>query len=251
MTKNETELIIRQLQVTNNYVGALPVVKRAWYRRWIMSAALAAAFSVAAWAQTQLATVFGTIADSSGAVIPNASVTIISQGIGLKRSALTDTAGEYRFAGLPTGNYSLRIEKTGFQSQVREGFEVTPAAEVMINSQLAIGALSQQTTLSGNIAAIDNTTSTINELVPEQSLTEQPLDNRVLYSAFATKLCRTSKSDGPRLPLRSALKVWKFTVGAEAYNPFNHPNFGVPSNTQSASSFGGNGDAVFKDAAGD
>jgi hypothetical protein len=43
----------------------------------------------------------------------------------------------------------------------------------------------------------------------------------------------------------------KLTVGVEAYNLFNHPNFGVPSNTQSAFSLGGNGDAVFKDAAGD
>jgi hypothetical protein len=37
----------------------------------------------------------------------------------------------------------------------------------------------------------------------------------------------------------------------EAYNLFNHPNFGVPSNTQNPLSLGGNGDAVFKDAAGD
>jgi hypothetical protein len=44
---------------------------------------------------------------------------------------------------------------------------------------------------------------------------------------------------------------WKIMVGVEAYNVFNRPNFGVPSNTQSAFSFGGNGDAVFKDAAGD
>ncbi|MGB0064057.1 MAG: hypothetical protein WBP85_06380, partial [Terracidiphilus sp.] len=43
----------------------------------------------------------------------------------------------------------------------------------------------------------------------------------------------------------------KLTIGVEAYNLFNHPNFGVPSNTQSALSLGGNGDAVFKDAAGD
>jgi hypothetical protein len=40
------------------------------------------------------------------------------------------------------------------------------------------------------------------------------------------------------------------TVGVEAYNLFNRPNFGVPSNTQSPLSLGGNGDAVFKDAAG-
>ena len=42
----------------------------------------------------------------------------------------------------------------------------------------------------------------------------------------------------------------KVTVGVEAYNLFNHPNFGVPSNTQSPLALGGNGDAVFKDAAG-
>ena len=44
---------------------------------------------------------------------------------------------------------------------------------------------------------------------------------------------------------------WKIKVGVEVYNLFNHPNFGVPSNTQSALAMGGNGDAVFKDAAGD
>ena len=160
MTKNETELIIRRAQVRNNYVGAPPGAKRASYRPCILAAALAALFSVGAWSQTQLATVSGTITDPSGAVVPGVSVTIVSQGTGLKRSVLTDTAGEYRFAGLPTGNYSLRIEKTGFQSQVREGVELTSAAEVTINSQLAIGDLSQQTTVSANAAGIDSTTST-------------------------------------------------------------------------------------------
>src|SRR5262249_52514323 len=42
----------------------------------------------------------------------------------------------------------------------------------------------------------------------------------------------------------------KITLGAEAYNLFNHPNFAVPSNTQSPLTLGGNGDAVFKDVAG-
>ena len=154
---------------------------RPWFRPCIP--ALAALFSVVAWAQTQLATVFGNITDPSGAVVPGVSVTIVSQGTGLKRSVLTDTAGEYRFAGLPTGNYSLRIEKPGFHSQVREGVELTSAVEVMINSQLAIGDISQQTTVSANAAGIDNTTSTVNGLLQGQSLTELPLDNRDLFSA--------------------------------------------------------------------
>ena len=124
MPKNETELIIRRPEVTNNYVGAAPGAKRASYRPCILAAALAALFSVCAWSQTQLATVFGAITNPSGAVVPGVSITIVSQGTGLKRSVLTDTAGEYRFAGLPTGNYSLRLEKTGFLNlQIREGVE--------------------------------------------------------------------------------------------------------------------------------
>ena len=109
MTKNETELIVMRAQVTNNYVGAPPVAKRASYRPCILAAALAALSSVGAWSQTQLATVSGAITDPSGAVVPGVSVTIVSQGTGLKRSALTDSAGEYSFAGLPFEWYVVCI----------------------------------------------------------------------------------------------------------------------------------------------
>ena len=156
--------------------GSLKSIPRAeelrqrWYRPCTLSAALALIFSVGAWAQTQSATISGTISDPSGAVVPGVSVTVVSQGTGLKRSVVTGTAGEYRFAGLPTGTYSLRLEKPGFQSQVREGVELNSAAEVMVNAQLAIGDLSQQANVSANVAAIDSTTSTSAGLLPEQSL---------------------------------------------------------------------------------
>src|ERR1700722_6968656 len=185
MMKNETESMIRLAQVTKNYIGAPPGANRASYRPYTLAAILAAVFSISTWAQTQLATVSGIITDPSGAVVPGVSITISSQGTGLKRSALTATAGGYRFAGLPTGTYSLRIEKPGFQPQIRGGVELNSAAEVTINSQLAIGDLSQQATVSANVAGIDNTTSTIDELLPEQSLTELPLDTPGLFSAVA------------------------------------------------------------------
>jgi Carboxypeptidase regulatory-like domain/TonB-dependent Receptor Plug Domain len=156
---------------------------RPLYRASILSSLLAVLLSVGAWSQTQLAAVSGAITDPSGAVVPGVNVTVVSQGTGLKRSVLTDTAGEYRFAGLPIGNYSLRIEKAGFQSQVREGVGLNSAVEVTINSQLAIGDIAQQTTVSANAAGIDSTTSTSAGLLPEQSLTELPLDNRDLFSA--------------------------------------------------------------------
>ena len=181
---------------------APPGAKHASHRPCVLTVALVAIFSISAWSQTQLATVSGTITDPSGAVVPGVAVTIVSQGTGLRRSAVTDTAGEFRFAGLPIGNYSLRMEKTGFQSQIRQGVDLTSAAEVMINSQLAIGDLSQHTTVSANIAGIDNTTTTVNGALPEQGLTELP-------STTAIFLVRLPWSEvsllTPAMPLRCFL----------------------------------------------
>jgi Carboxypeptidase regulatory-like domain len=101
----------------------------------------------------------------------------------LKRRVLTDTAGDYRLAGLPTGIYSLQIEKTGFQSQIREGVALVSAPELIVNFSLTIGGLRQQVTVNANASGIDSTTSTVSGLVAEPSLTELPLNNRDLFSA--------------------------------------------------------------------
>src|SRR5580692_8353324 len=141
--------------------------------------------AICAWSQTQLATLSGTITDPSGAVVPGVSVTIVGQGTGLNRSVLTNTAGEYRFAGVPTGDYSVRVEKTGFQTQVREGVALVPASGLIINFSLTIGDLRQQVTVNANASGIDSTSSTVSGLVAERSLTKLPLDNRDLFSAVA------------------------------------------------------------------
>ena len=154
-------------------------------RAWILLVLSLALLPTFGRSQTQLATLSGTVTDPSGAVIPGASITIVSQGTGLKRSALTDTAGEYRFAGLPTGDYSLRIEKTGFQSQIHAGVELNSASEVVINSQLAIGVMSEQTTVNANASGIDSTTSIVSGFIAEPSLANLPLNNQDLFSAVA------------------------------------------------------------------
>src|SRR5258708_13391287 len=90
------------------------------YGPCILLALLFAVFSACAWSQTQLVTISGAITDPSGAVIPEAAVTIANQSTGLKREVLSGKAGEYRFAGLPRGSYPLRLGKQGFQIQARE-----------------------------------------------------------------------------------------------------------------------------------
>ena len=149
----------------------------------ILLSLLVGLFSVSGWSQTQLATVFGIISDPSGAVIQGATVTISNVDNGLRRDTKTDVAGRYSVAGLPTGTYAVRIEKPGFNIQVRDGLILSSASEVMISVSLAIADRPEQVTVSANGNGIDNTTSIVGGLVPERSLAELPLEGRDLFNA--------------------------------------------------------------------
>jgi hypothetical protein len=101
----------------------------------------------------------------------------------LKRTTFTDMAGDYQLAGLPTGNYALRGEKEGFQTQLREVVELTSDSEVTINLALAIGARREQVAVRANAAALDNTTSTVRGVLTQHSLIELPINGRDLFNA--------------------------------------------------------------------
>lgn len=149
----------------------------------VMSILLLFVFSAYAWPQTEVATVFGTVTDPTGAVITGAQVTILNQSIGLKRESSTDSTGQYHIAGLPTGNYAVRVQKEGFQTQVREGITLTSASSLTMNFSLSVGTHPQELTVSGNVNEIDSTTSTISGFVADQALTDLPLNSRDLFKA--------------------------------------------------------------------
>ena len=98
------------------------------HRQYILFALSLAVYSAPVGAQTQLATVFGTITDSTGAVITEAYVTVSSINTGLKRAGLTDIKGQYHLAGLPPGMYTVCAEKEKFQTQTLEGIALSSGA---------------------------------------------------------------------------------------------------------------------------
>ena len=134
-------------------------------------------------AQTQLGTLFGTVTDTSGAVVPGAEVSIENVSTGLKRDGHTDKMGEYQLVGLPAGRYTLRMQKEGFQAEVREGIALSPGAVLGINLSLVVGKLSVHVTVEAGVPGADTTTSTMQGMIAERSLTELPLDDRDLFKA--------------------------------------------------------------------
>src|ERR1700739_505365 len=142
---------------------------------------LAALISAPAWAQTQLGALFGTITDTSGAVVPGAEVSVENVSTGLKRDGRTDKTGEYQLVGLPTGRYTLRVEKEGFQTEVREGIALSPGAAIGINLSLVVGRLSVHVTVEASVSRLDTSTTAIGGMIAERSLTALPLDGRDLF----------------------------------------------------------------------
>src|SRR6201982_1066870 len=161
---------------------------------------LAALIAAPAWPQTQLGTLFGTVTDTSGAVVPGADVSVENASTGLKRDGRTDKSGEYRLVGLPTGSYTLRVEKEGFQTEVREGIALSPGAAIGINLSLVVGRVSVHVTVEADVPSVDSITTTVGGVIAERSLTALPLDGRDLFkAAILVPGVASTPSSGPSL----------------------------------------------------
>src|SRR4051812_41624795 len=93
------------------------------YMRYLRLIALGLITATSIYAQVTTATVYGVVRDSSGAVLPGASVTATNQGTNLMRDVISDERGEFAIPALPAGRYTLKIELPGFKGYTNQGLE--------------------------------------------------------------------------------------------------------------------------------
>src|SRR5262245_45040374 len=74
--------------------------------------------------QANLGNITGTVTDSSGAVVPNVTVTARAKSTGAERQTLASAEGVYLFTALPIGEYEIRVQLTGFKTAVLESVRV-------------------------------------------------------------------------------------------------------------------------------
>src|SRR5437763_3188092 len=102
-------------------------------------------FTFAIQAQSVTGSISGTVTDSAGGVIPNASVTIIHEQTGDSRNVITNEEGRFLFSAVQPGIYSVKIEHKGFQTLKRTNATLTA------NENLAIGEIALT---AGNVSEI-------------------------------------------------------------------------------------------------
>src|SRR5438034_7161626 len=107
-------------------------------------------------AQTIKASVTGVVKDSSGAVLPGVTVEVSSPAlIEGARTAVTDGGGQYNIVDLRPGEYTVTFTLTGFRTVRREGIKLPTSFTATVNADMAVGALEEALTVTGESPLVD------------------------------------------------------------------------------------------------
>src|SRR5690242_5612751 len=138
----------------------------------------AALFVTSAFAQVTTASFYGTVTDSSGAVVPNARVTLIHEGTAATASRLTSVTGEFGFDFLHVGPYTLRIEAEGFKRFESKNIALNAGQSVRETFSLEVGALTDTVSVEGVAPLVSTASSEQSQTFETQQVTELPLSRR-------------------------------------------------------------------------
>ena len=145
----------------------------------VLAVALALGWSVApvqprVYAQETTGGIQGTVKDPSGAVVPNAMVTVTTPTLVGSKELVTDAAGYFRFANLPPGSYQIVVKANGFDTLKREGVVLEVGHLPTLSLSLSVGSVNTVVEVKTEGPMIDETTNTTLTNIPEETLQNIP-----------------------------------------------------------------------------
>jgi outer membrane receptor protein involved in Fe transport len=121
----------------------------------------------------------GLVSDAQGAILPGVTVTATSPALIGGQSTVTQPDGKFLFPALPTGQYKLLFELSGFQKLVRENINVALGQTISVDAQLPLASLTESVTVTGASPVIDVTTTKVGTSLKGDALTAVPTSTDV------------------------------------------------------------------------
>jgi hypothetical protein len=134
--------------------------------------------SLPAWAQSNQASLTGTVKDTSGAVVPETVVTATNVATSIKVSSKSDSSGNYQIVDLPPAVYRVTFGHTGFKILTQDAVTLVLNQKLELNGTLQVGSATEEVTVTTAPSALTTTTGTLADLVPERSVEGLPLNVR-------------------------------------------------------------------------
>jgi hypothetical protein len=128
--------------------------------------------------QNTFGDITGVVNDSSGAVIAGAAVTVTNPQTNFIRTTRTNSSGNYDFPALLPGNYNVKAELAGFETELRSGIELQVQQNARIDFKLNVGAQTQTVEVTGGAPLLNTESATVGTVVENQRIVELPLNGR-------------------------------------------------------------------------
>ncbi len=133
----------------------------------------------AGWAQTDTGSIAGTVTDKTGAVVPNATITVTDTDKKIVvRTVKTNSSGDYSIPLLPVGHYSFAIEAPAFQKYTQTNIVLNVGNKLTFNAQLQVGTNAEQVTIEANATQVETQSPQAASLVTGTQVRELALNGR-------------------------------------------------------------------------
>jgi hypothetical protein len=143
----------------------------------VWGALLVALTATAALAQAT-AQITGTVKDSSGGVLPGATVSATQTDTGFKREAVTDEAGLFSFPGIPVGPYRLEVTLQGFKTSVQTGIVLQVNSNPVVPVELALGEVAETITVQARAQVVETRNLGVGQVMDNKRILDLPLNGR-------------------------------------------------------------------------
>src|ERR1700733_1663365 len=147
-------------------------------RSWLCFACLLLFAAHGAFAQVDQGTITGVVQDSSGAVIPNASISLTNVDTGLVLQAKSNGSGLFTFSPIKIGAYSISVTAPGFQTFTQENLRVDVGARVNVPISLQPGQVSETVTVSTAPPLLQTQEGSVGQVLSTQTINDTPLNGR-------------------------------------------------------------------------
>jgi len=120
----------------------------------------------------------GLVSDTSGAVVPNATIRATQTNTGFVRTAISGPSGNYALPDLPVGPYRLEVKASGFNAYIQTGIVLQVSSSVTINITLHVGEVKQQVNVTANANMLQAQTTSVGQVMDDRRILDLPLNGR-------------------------------------------------------------------------
>ncbi|MEP7343205.1 MAG: TonB-dependent receptor [Acidobacteriota bacterium] len=148
---------------------------------WLRTATLVAAMlllALSVQAQQGRGTIFGTVKDASGAVVPDATISITNTATNIDTTTVSNDSGYYSVPNLQVGAYKVTATKGGFKKHLQSGLTLEVDQKAQVDITLETGAVTEVMEVTSQGSLVDTTTATIGKVIENRRVQELPLNGR-------------------------------------------------------------------------